>query len=138
MKDYPTIIVAPVRQGKPILSPSQRKRLAAAFQRRDGGEVRIEIRQRTKARSNSQNRYMWGVVYEILASETGHTQEEVHEYMKATFLPREFITLGDKEQQLVKSTTTLSTFDMEVYLEKIRVFAATELGIRIPLPRESM
>lgn len=137
-KDYPAIFVAPVRDGKPVLSPSQRKRLNAAFARREGDEVRIEISQRTKSRSNAQNRYMWGVVYEIIASETGHTTEEIHEFMKAKFLPRSFLVIGNDEQQLTKSTTTLSTFDMEEYLEKIRAFAATELGTKIPLPHESM
>lgn len=140
MKDYPTIIVAPVREGRPIFSPAQRKRIDAAFRRREGDDVRIEIRQRVKARSNNQNRYMWGVVYEIIASDTGHTPEEIHEYCKAKFLPRIFFApkKGIEELELTKSTTTLSTFDMEEYLERVRAWAGQELGLQIPMPNESM
>lgn len=137
MNNYPCIAVAPVHKGKLMLSPAQRKRIATYMQKHEGQDVRLTFSQPTKGRSTAQNRYYFGVVLEYIASETGHTVEEVHEYMKAMFLPRKFIAIGSKEVELTKSTTTLSTLDMEEYLEKVRVFAAQELGMKIPLPHES-
>src|SRR3990167_399857 len=136
--DYPCIAVVPIYQGKLVLSQSQLKRINDYKKKHEGQDIRITLSQPTKGRSLNQNAYMWGVVYEMIASETGHSTEEIHEYMKAMFLPRHFIRLGkgNKEQQLTKSTTTLSTFEMEEYLEKVRAFAAMELSIRIPLPHE--
>jgi hypothetical protein len=131
-------VVAPVKDGRPWFSPAQDRVLAAFLRRMEGKEVRVTFSQPTKTRSNPQNRYYWGVVLTMIAAETGHTTEEVHEYMKAMFLPRCFIRLGKgkKEQQITKSTATLSTFDMEEYLEKVRAFAAAELQLTIPLPNE--
>jgi hypothetical protein len=137
MKDYPIAVVASVHDGKLDLSPTQRKIIASAISKREGQDVRLTISQRVKQRSNNQNRYMWSVVYEALAAETGHTTEEIHEFMKSMYLPRSFIQLGKTTQQLTKSTTTLSTYDMEVFLEQVRAFAASELGVVIPLPNES-
>lgn len=136
MKEYPCIALAMIHQGKLALSPSQKKRIAAYMQKHEGQYTRLTFAQPTKGRSNPQNRYYWGVVVEMIASETGHTTEEIHEYLKGLLLPRRFLTVGKTEVQLTKSTTTLSTQDMEEYLERARAFAATELGLSIPLPHQ--
>lgn len=90
----------------------------------------------TKGRSNNQNSYLWGVVYQLIAEYTGHSTEELHEAFKHMFLPRTTF-LGDKEIIANKSTTELSTSEMEEYLMRIRVWAAQELGCSIPLPNEA-
>lgn len=138
MRDYPSYAVGTVEKGELMLSDAQKKVLNAYLKKNEGNRVRITFSKQEKGRSNNQNAYMWGVVLTMIAAETGHTTEEIHEYMKATFLPRHFIRLGNsnKEQQLTKSTTTLSTTDMEEYLEHIRAFAASELNMIIPLPHE--
>ncbi len=87
-------------------------------------------------RSDRQNRYMWSVVYKIIADETGHSTEVIHDFMMSMFLPRSFITVGKAEQEVRKSTTELSTVEMEDYLMRIRVFAAQDLQCQIPLPNE--
>jgi hypothetical protein len=138
MSDYPAFVVALVKDGTLALSDGQRKTINAYFAKHEGQHVRMTLSQPTKGRSLNQNAYMWGVVYTMIAAETGHTTEEVHEFMKGMFLPRSFITIGKKTEQLIKSTTTLSTLDMEEYLEHVRAFAATELNMTIPLPHESL
>src|SRR3990167_8436259 len=110
MKDYPTSITAPVSQDKLCMSPAQKKIIQMYITKHDGQQVRLTLSQPMKWRSLNQNAYMCGVVYTMIAAETGHTTEEIHEYMKAMFLPRHFIRIGNKEEQVVKSTTTLSTF----------------------------
>lgn len=95
------------------------------------GWYQLIIRPRKKSRSDNQNRYLWGVVYKIIANETGHTEEEVHEHMKWQFLRKRGGRL-----ETVKSTTNLTTIEFEEYTENIRRFAATKLNIQIPLPNE--
>lgn len=138
--DYPAFAVGTVTNGELTLSENQKKTMNAYLKKNEGKLVRITFSAPEKNRSLNQNAYMWGVIYTMIASETGHSTEEVHEFMKCMFLPRHFIRLGKskKEQQVVKSTTTLSTTEMEEYLERVRAFAAQELNMTIPLPNESV
>ena len=151
MKDSPVFCVATSDGARLMLSEQQRKIVGGYMQRHRGQSVRMVLSQPTKGRSNNQNRYMWGVVYEYLAAETGHTTEEMHEWCKWKFLPRVPIVVKHplptsapddmKEEETVyipKSTRSLSTIEMEEYLEHIRAFAASELNVNIPLPHESM
>lgn len=82
-------------------------------------------------RSNSQNRYLWGVLYKAIADESGHSSEEVHEFMKARFLPRQFIVINGEEMQAHKSTTQLTVPEFAQFVDQVSAFAATELGITL-------
>lgn len=93
--------------------------------------VDIVIKKRRKDRSNQQNRYMWGVVYKLISETTGHTEDEIHDSMRAMFL---MDNLG--KFPIMRSSTSLTTAEMEEYLEKIRQWAAQELSCIIPLPNE--
>ncbi|MBT7632044.1 MAG: hypothetical protein HN597_20450 [Desulfobacula sp.] len=84
-----------------------------------------------ETRSDKQRRYQWGVVYKLISDHTGYTQDEVHQEMGKKFLAYE-----KDGKTFVKSTTKLSTKNMEIYLESVRRFAAMELFIYIPLPNE--
>jgi hypothetical protein len=84
-----------------------------------------------KTRSLNQNNYLWGIVYQTIADELGYSVSEIHEYMKARFLPHE------GKLEIPRSTTSLSTVEMEDYLSKIRIFASSELDIFIQLPNET-
>lgn len=88
--------------------------------------------EKKQTRSQKQNRYMFGVVYKLIADHTGYTPEEVHQLMTKEFLGYE--NLGEK---FIKSTTRLNTKEMEEYLENVRRFASVELGCYVPLPNES-
>lgn len=85
-------------------------------------------------RSNQQNRYLWGVVYEILSEELGYTIDDLHEIMKSRFLNKPMRLWGE-EDTIPRSTTELNTVEMEKYLEDIRMLAAMN-GINIPEPNE--
>lgn len=135
---YPTSVTARVLEGKPSLSENQRKIMSASFKRHEGKDVRITISDPLKTRSHPQNRYYWGVVLTMIAAETGHITEELHEFFKDKFLPRVYVSVAGQERQIPKSTTSLDTMFFEQYLEQIRAFAATELNMRIPLPHEDV
>ena len=97
--------------------------------------ITITGRKVYKGRSNNQNRYYWGVVLSVLSQHTGHTQDELHEILKYKF-NRQFVELGGKHYPVGGSTTELETIQFEEYLEKVRLWAVTELGCEIPLPNE--
>ena len=98
----------------------------------EGKEFYIEIVEEKKGRSANQNAYYWSLLT-IVGEELGYTKEEVHEAFKNIFL-----TSYDEKLPKVKSTTKLSTVDMEDYLQKIRVYCLTELNINLPLPHENI
>ena len=97
--------------------------------------VIVEVRR--KNRSSNQNRYYWGVVLAVLAIETEHSPEELHEVLKGMFL-QEHILLKGKEVTTVRSTADLNTADFEIYLTRCRHWSQEFLSITIPLPNEDV
>lgn len=80
---------------------------------------------------------MWSVVYQMIADEMGESTEYVHNLLKNSLLPRMFMRVGEEEREIEKSTTLLTTTEMEDYLTKVRQWAGSELNCYIPLPNES-
>lgn len=98
----------------------------------EGKRIELVLRQEKSKRSLSQNSYMWGVVYEILSEHTGYTPDEIHAIMKFKFLR----IMDERNNEYVRSTTKLNTAEMESYLDKIKKWAAQDLGVFIPDPGE--
>jgi len=101
--------------------------------------IEVVLRDEKHPRSNQQNKYYWGVVVETLAKELGYSREEMHEILKAQFL-KSYTTIHrgvtEKEVEIIRSTTDLTTKEMEEYCEHIRVWAVHEFSIRILAPHE--
>lgn len=96
------------------------------------------------SRSTQQNRYYWGCVVQMIKErliELGNDvdSETVHTYLKDRF---NSIELFDKDGVIIgsvgSSTTKLSKTDFELYLEKVKQFAAEVLDIYIPDPNEQL
>lgn len=106
-----------------------------------GNRLTLTIVRYRKPRSLNQNAYMWGVVYEIISEFTGMTPNEVHEVCKLEFNPV-IVEICDRRTGEIKekikggSTANMNTQEMEIYLDKIRVYYLTEFGLMIPLPNE--
>ncbi len=93
---------------------------------------RVLIEEFKETRSNNQNRYLHGVLYKAIADFTGCDTEEVHE-----FLAQKFLSLGESNGiPRRQSTAKLTTSAFEDYAERCRAWAATELGIIVPMPNE--
>lgn len=92
----------------------------------------VIIRRHRKFRSSQQNRYYWGCILDIISQETGHTEDELHYAFRKKFLK----AFDNKGLQFVQSTTELTTTEFMDYIEKVRRFAAGELGIVTPDPNE--
>lgn len=127
------VFTGKIEKGKIILDNPNR--YLVQISRLEGQRIEVVLRKQKETRSDNQNKYMWGVVYEILSEQLGYSTEEIHEIMKYKFL-RATMGGGGQVYELVKSTTKLSTTEMETYLENIRRFASAELNCYIPLPNE--
>lgn len=98
-------------------------------------ELEVTVEKHRSQRSNQQNRYYWGVVLNIIANETGHSTEELHEIYKRMFLPRKVIKYREREFPVPSSTTDCDISDFHEYIERVRAEAA-QSGIVIPNPNE--
>ena len=94
-----------------------------------------------KQRSNPENRYYWGVVVQLLSEHTGFSKDEIHEILKRKFLKDVKMVdtkKGYKEIELTRSTTELTTVEMEQFLSNIRIWASQEIDVFIPEPNEEI
>ena len=91
---------------------------------------KINIQSIRHTRSLNQNKYYWGVIIKMLGDEFGYIAEEMHDALRMRFLQ-----VHTNKLPTIKSTTELSTKEMEEYLSKIRQWAS-EQGIFLPLPNE--
>ena len=99
----------------------------------------VSVKKQRNTRSNMQNSYYWKCIVQGLAEELGYFPNEMHDALRARFLSEyEMISINDNQIAINKigSTTALNTKSFEQYTEQIRVWALTDLGIRLMLPNE--
>ena len=86
-----------------------------------------------------QNNYYWACIVQELSNFTGFFPDEMHDILKVKFssewqtIEIEDICVG---VQTLNSTARMNTGEFELYVEQIRIWALTELGIRLMLPNE--
>jgi hypothetical protein len=100
------------------------------------GEHAVAIKKKRAQRSTQQSKYYWGVVITYLSEDLGYTKEEVHQLMGRMFLKYVKSVSDGREEVFVRSTTSLDSAEMTIYIESIRTFALSDLGIYIPDPSE--
>jgi hypothetical protein len=120
------------------------RRLGETVARMEGKRLIVSLKEQKRRRSLNQNAYYWGCVLPPLVAmfrEAGNNvdAEDVHSYLKEHVgkLKQIFVTSDGEILTGAGSTAKLSTVEMEVYLEKVRAWAA-EHGVAIPLPNESV
>ena len=102
------------------------------------GEFLIVIERQHATRSSNQNAWYWGVIVEAISEHTGYEADEVHEILKAKFLPKKLaVATGNGEivDEFVVggSSAKLNKLEFGEYCEAIRRWAA-RLDIVIPDP----
>ena len=101
----------------------------------EGKTVVITVGEQRKRRSLNLNSYYWAVVVKLLSEETGYDKDEMHEVLKSMFLRTRYQIKGVWVDS-TKSTTKLSNKEMAEFIEEVKRFAATTLGVYIPDPNE--
>lgn len=123
------IFTGSINKGKLILDQPERYlvHLASLNNRR----VELILRKRRSKRSDSQNKYYWGVIIEILANHCGYEADQMHEALKYRFLSDR----QEDEKGLIKigSTATLTTDEFIRYTNEIVRWAAG-MSVYIPDP----
>ena len=89
---------------------------------------RIELTPHRSKRTPDQNALLWAIYTEI-AKGTGHSSEEIHEALKHKLLPPRHITVADQVLMVPGSTAKLDTAAFSDYVEQVRAWSASELGI---------
>lgn len=91
----------------------------------------ISIGKERDVRSDNQHRYYWFYL-RLIANDTGHTEDELHQLFKRIFLPPTFITVLGREIKIPSTTKKLNKTEFGEYLEKINA----ETGIPLPDPKD--
>ncbi len=120
-------------------------RLMSAVARMDGKRLILTLKEQKRRRSLNQNAYLWGCVYPVIVQvfrEAGNNvdAEDIHSYLKDHVgkLKQVFVTPDGEVLTGPGSTAKLGTMEFEIYVEKVRAWAAETLGIGIPLPNEQV
>lgn len=92
---------------------------------------RVYISDRKPTRSRAQNKYLWGVVYKTISDYTGYDSHDLHEMFKTKFSLRTQFSFGGELQEYCKSTASMTTEEMTVYIDKLIRWGA-EHDITIP------
>ena len=104
-----------------------------------GSDYIVNVKKQRNNRSNMQNNYYWACIVQPLSNELGYFLDEMHDTLKIKFSSEwQSIEINDKivGLQTVKSTAKMNTKAFEIYTDQIRIWALTELGIRLMLPNE--
>ena len=99
----------------------------------------VSVKKQRNNRSNMQNNYYWACIVQPLGESLGYFPDEMHDTLKVKFASEwQSIEINDKQigLQTVNSTARMNTKNFEVYADQIRIWALTELGIRLMLPNE--
>lgn len=100
----------------------------------------IEVKKNRNNRSNMQNNYYWKCIVQELSDFTGFFPDEMHDILKVKFSTEwQTIELSENKTigiQTLNSTARMNTKEFEVYTEQIRIWALSDLGIRLMLPNE--
>jgi hypothetical protein len=109
-----------------------------------GNDYLVDVKKQRNTRSNMQNNYYWSCIVQTLSNELGYFPDEMHDILKMKFTAEwETYTIIDDGVDYktegffaMKSTARMDSKAFEIYADQIRIWAMTELGIRLMLPNE--
>ena len=116
--------------------PDDVVRHGAWLAKAEGKRVIESLKNETRGRSLSANRYYWGVVLAVLAEWSGHETEELHLYFRDAILGQEERKLPNgKVIHHPATTRTLTVEEFSEYVNKVVKWAA-EQSVYIPSSEE--
>jgi hypothetical protein len=117
-----------------VLKLDQRARFLAYAESFAGQRVEVTIRRRKEQRTSRQNRYLFGVVYPVIAEFTGYDVDELHEALAMRFLRIEDCPITGAPRR--KRTPKTNTAEFAAYVDQVIRFGVG-LGLYIPAPGEA-
>ena len=122
-----------------VINSNKDKQSLINYLKELGNDYIVKVKKQRNNRSNMQNNYYWACIVQPLGESLGYFPDEMHDTLKVKFASEwQSIEINDKQigLQTVKSTARLNTKEFEIYADQIRIWALTELGIRLMLPNE--
>ena len=104
-----------------------------------GNDYIVDVKKQRNNRSMMQNNYYWKCIVQTLSEELGFYPNEIHDILKVKFASEwQSIEVNNNKVglQVINSTATMDTKEFEIYAEQIRIWALSELNIRLMLPNE--
>lgn len=95
------------------------------------GEYIVEIKKNRAIRSLSANKY-YHAILNIIAIETGHTHEELHEALKLKFNCKVIFFPKGGSMAVGNSTANLDSAEFAGYINRVTQWALNEFNITIP------
>jgi len=96
-----------------------------------------EVSPVTNLRSINQNNYYW-LLLSLISVHTGYSSDELHKIFKQKFLSSVEIKALGEEIIHTGTTTDKKTVEFINYLDRIKMFAAQDLDIVLPDPKETL
>ena len=122
-----------------VIKNNQDKQSLINYLKELGNDYIVDVKKQRNNRSNMQNNYYWACIVQGLAAELGYFPDEMHDCLKVKFASEwQSIEINEKQigLQTVNSTARMNTKSFEIYADQIRIWALTELGVRLMLPNE--
>ena len=123
-----------------VIKDDKDKQSLINYLRELGNDYIVDVKKQRNNRSNMQNNYYWKCIVQELSDFTGFFPDEMHDILKVKFSTEwQTIELSENKTigiQTLNSTARMNTKEFEVYAEQIRIWALSDLGIRLMLPNE--
>jgi len=122
-----------------VIKDDKDKQSLINYLRELGNDYIVDVKKQRNNRSNMQNNYYWKCIVQELSDFTGFFPDEMHDILKVKFASEwTTIEIEDKTTgiQTLNSTARMNTAEFELYVEQIRIWALSDLGIRLMLPNE--
>lgn len=84
-----------------------------------GEEVSCVFTSKKPKRTESQNRYYWGVYLPMISAETGNDIDELHTLFKGMFLSKSIVEVLGHKVRTTKSTAELNTSQFSEFIRRI-------------------
>ena len=122
-----------------VIKDSRDKQMLINYLKELGNDYIVDVKKQRNNRSIMQNNYYWKCIVQTLSEELGYYPNEIHDILKVKFASEwQSIEVNNNKVglQVINSTATMDTKAFEIYAEQIRIWALSELGIRLMLPNE--
>ena len=122
-----------------IIKDNKDKQSLINYLKELGNDYIVDVKKQRNNRSMMQNNYYWKCIVQMLADELGYYPNEMHDILKVKFASEwQSIEVNNNKVglQVINSTATMDTKEFEIYAEQIRIWALSELNIRLMLPNE--
>ena len=103
------------------------------FMNVSGDEAIISIKPNKMTRTGQQNNLYWHIIEQVRV-ETKNTKDAIHDHCRREFLEVRIEEVAKKPVVVLKSTTSLNTKEMGIFIDEVITWVESDLGIKLNLP----